>query len=336
MANNTAHCWGAGHICIDAVHTPEGDFAAIGGSCGNVLSILSWLGWQATPLVRVGGGPLGEWVDAELRSLHVDAGYVYPESRHKTPVTAQTFGPGKGGKRDHRFSFRCLHCQTPLPKHRPISRPQAEHFAFGAMPPNAYYFDRASAAAIHLAKEARRENALVVFEPTAIPDLDLCARAAKQADILKYSHEQTGPLWKNLPPSSLPPLIVETRGNAGLAYRLNGRWTNRGAFSIPRLVDSAGAGDWCAALLIHSLRACNAADIRRLPKSAVAQALYDGQHAAAINCGFYGARGAMHEYSLRQWFDAMRPHALPLLTMKKPAAPRRPLMAYCTRCGEGK
>ena len=40
-------CVGSGFVALDIVQGESGSFAATGGSCGNVMAILAWLGWSA-------------------------------------------------------------------------------------------------------------------------------------------------------------------------------------------------------------------------------------------------------------------------------------------------
>ena len=325
------HCWGAGLVSIDIVRAEAGDVAALGGSCGNVLMLLSWLGWRATILARVGGGPGGEWISRQLEGNGVDTGYLYPEAEGKTPVIVQHFGVDRDGDPTHKFSLRCPNCRAYLPRHRAITTTQAMSFVTGAKDPSAFYFDRASPGSIRLAEEARRQEALVVFEPALMGDGKLFERAAKQCHILKYSYSQLGSASDTLPREARPDIVVETCGAAGLRFRLRGRWTHLAAVHSMRVVDAAGSGDWCSALMIHELVA-GALGPERLDKAAVAKALRLGQKAAAVNCGHFGARGAMQELSLGDWLKRMSPQGLPALRMDNPPVPTSEPPAYCPAC----
>ena len=39
-----ASCWGVGFVAMDVVDVEDDRFAAVGGSCGNVMVILAWFG----------------------------------------------------------------------------------------------------------------------------------------------------------------------------------------------------------------------------------------------------------------------------------------------------
>ena len=160
-----------------------------------------------------------------------------------------------------------------------------------------FYFDRVSPASLRLAETARSLDALVVFEPSSADVESKFQRAVDVCHVLKYSQERMGHL-PDLPYTASPALIVETRGESGLRYRWEGRWSQLDAFPVEDLVDAAGSGDWCTATLIHRMGRTGAEPFIRSTGSEIEAALQDGQAAAAINCGFRGARGAMQALTL--------------------------------------
>jgi len=80
-------------------------------------------------------------------------------------------------------------------------------------------------------------------------------------------------------------------------------WVNTDlpAFSVPELVDSAGAGDWCTAGLIHSLGQNGAEGFTKAPDQAVENALLFGEALAALKCRYKGARGIMYNLSKNEF-----------------------------------
>ena len=63
---------GSGFIALDIVYGREGLFAAIGGSCGNVLMALAWLGWSSTPIARLGCDKTGDLVVDAMNAVGMD------------------------------------------------------------------------------------------------------------------------------------------------------------------------------------------------------------------------------------------------------------------------
>ena len=61
-SGDIASCWGVGFVAMDVVDVEGDRFAAVGGSCGNVMAILAWLGWTARPIARLGGDATGDFI----------------------------------------------------------------------------------------------------------------------------------------------------------------------------------------------------------------------------------------------------------------------------------
>lgn len=66
--------------------------------------------------------------------------------------------------------------------------------------------------------------------------------------------------------------------------------------SIPvdLLKDTAGAGDWCTAGIIHMIGAMGAKGVHTLTLTEVRKAIRVGQAMASWACGFNGPRGGMY------------------------------------------
>ena len=306
LSGHNASCWGVGFVAMDVVDVDvEGNrFAAVGGSCGNVMAILAWLGWMARPIARLGGDAVGDFIREELRGLGVDVTSLIKEKEARSPIVLQRFETESDGTRTHRFSLTCPGCGRWLPRYRPVTLAQSKSLACGGDAPNVFYFDRVSPASLRLAEMARSRGALVVFEPSSV-DVELkFQKAVDVCHVLKYSQERMGHL-PDLPYAASPALIVETRGEAGLRYRWKDHWSQLDAFPVENIVDAAGSGDWCTAMLIHRMGRMGAKPFTRSMGPAIEAALQDGQAAAAVNCSFRGARGAMQALTLDQLNDRL-------------------------------
>ena len=289
--------WGAGFVAMDVVEFDNGSFATTGGSCGNVVAILAWLGWHARPIARLGKDEIGNFVRTELNTLGADVTYLSSEERVKTPVVMHKFSRTTNGNRSHHFSFNCPACGKWLPRHRSITLKQATALIGENETPEVFYFDRVSPGSLFLAQVARDRGALVIFEPASGRDNANFRKAIEVCHVFKYSYESLH--WtsgRNLLNS--PELVVETRGASGLRFRWNGRWSSLDAYEVRGLVDAAGSGDWCTALLIHQLATEGVTSFNRVSHRKVKDALATGQAAAAINCRLTGSRGIMFTYDL--------------------------------------
>ena len=298
-SGHSASCWGVGFIAMDVIDVQGDRFAAVGGSCGNVIAILAWLGWRARPIARLGDDPTGDFIREELRGLGADVDCLTAEKPVRSPIVLQRFGKASDGTSTHRFSLTCPGCGRWLPRHRSVTLAQSKSLAYSEATPDVLYFDRVSPASLRLAEVARDRGALVVFEPSSTELESKFQRAVDASHILKYSQERMGHL-PDLGYAASPALIVETRGEAGLRYRWKGGWSELDAFPVENIVDAAGSGDWCTATLIHRIGRGGAKLFTRSTSSAIEAALQDGQAAAAVNCGFHGARGVMQALTLEE------------------------------------
>jgi len=165
--------------------------------------------------------------------------------------------------------------------------------------PSVFFFDRPSRGAINLANTYAAAGSLVVFEPSANAEPALFEAALETADIVKYSDQRLAAI----PPSRVRKRRVEiqTLGASGLRYRTaqgrSGSWQQLPAIAAPRVVDTAGAGDWCTAGLLTRIGGGGRAALDDTTNVELRDALRYGQALSAWNCRFEGARGGMYEQS---------------------------------------
>lgn len=295
---------GVGFLAADIVQGSVEDFVAAGGSCGNVMAILAWLGWRAVPVARLGHDWAEKVVRKDLSALGVSCDHVSSENAVQTPIVIQRFVEESDGRRTHRFSLTCPECGGWLPRYRPFTLAQADILIAKSKAPQALFLDRVSPAALRIGAWAREKGALIVFEPSSIGDERQFQKAVDLCHVLKYSHDRLGHL-RDLGGAQSPQIIIETLAEEGLKVRWRGQWSEIPAFHPPRFRDGAGSGDWCSAGLIHVIGAQGSAIFKTLQKPRLLAALRFGQALAAINCGYEGARGAMFALSRDQMAKAL-------------------------------
>jgi sugar/nucleoside kinase (ribokinase family) len=291
-ARHSPTCLGVGFVATDIVEGSVEEFVAVGGSCGNVMAILAWLGWKAVPASRLGHDWAAKVIRKDLGDLGVDLGALSDEKSVQTPIVIQRFVKDRNGRQTHRFSLTCPECGSWLPRYRPLTLGQAAAVIDDVHTPNTFYFDRVSPAALKLAEWAKHQHALVVFEPSSVGDERQFRKAVDACHVLKYSHDRLGHL-RDLGEAQSPRIIVETLAEEGLRVRWRGHWSELPAFEAPWFRDGAGSGDWCTAGLIHRLGTEGTTVFESLQKPLLLAALRLGQALAAVNCGYEGARGAM-------------------------------------------
>jgi len=297
-------CIGVGFVAVDIVEGSGEGFVSAGGSCGNVMAILAWLGWNAVPFSRLGRDWAAKTIRKDLGESGVALDYLSEEDTVQTPIVIQRFVEDVSGRRTHRFALTCPECGGWLPRYRPITLAQANRLTSLSLKPKTLYLDRVSPAALRVAAWARDMGAMVLFEPSSIGDERQFQKAVDLCHILKYSHDRLGHL-RDLREAHSPQIIIETLAEEGLRVRYRGDWTELPAFEAPWFRDGAGSGDWCSAGLIHHLGTHGSAVFQTLQKPRLLAALRFGQALAAVNCGYEGARGAMHALSRDQMANAL-------------------------------
>lgn len=298
---------GTGLVALDVIYGLDEACSPrlfAGGTCGNVMSALAFLGWASYPVARLEQDGAGARVLADLASCGVRTDFVALEPRRPTPVIVQRIRVNSDGQLVHRFSTRCPGCGGFFPQYQPVPRePMAA--VLGATPdPDVVFIDRVSPAAVLLAESAYLRGSLIYFEPSAKSDARLVERILAVTHVLKYSMDRAHHFDR--PRQPVVPLEIETLGAAGLRYRgtmfgpKGHGWRTLPSFAVPQLRDAAGAGDWMSAGFIDFLAQAGAAGFEGLPQDIVEEGLKTGQAYSAWTCGFEGARGGMYRQSVQE------------------------------------
>lgn len=299
-------CIGTGLVALDVIlngkpETPAKFFA--GGSCGNVITILSYLGWDTYPVARLANNTATKEIENDLKLWNVHTSLLTKTIDGRTPIIIHRILKDKEGNPKHRFEFRDPDSGKWLPSYKPVLNKELENIT-DKQPKkvNVFYFDRINRGAIELAKKNKEFGAVVFFEPSSIgQNLKQFQECLEVADVIKFSSERI-PNYHELFPIQQVPLEIETLGSKGLRYRFSlskkaKNWHNINSFKITHLVDSAGAGDWCSAGIINKIALSGIESFQSLDKIKLKSALNYGQALGALNCYFEGARGLMYEIS---------------------------------------
>ncbi len=310
--------WGTGLIALDIVfnvRTPHERQYRAGGTCGNVLTILSYLGWKAYPIARLNGDAASLCVQDDFRNWGLNLNFIKLTPSAGTPIIVQRIQRDHDGA-THSFSWQCPDCGSALPRYQAVHvsaalqiLPQLE-----AHPPQVFFMDRASRGALVLAKHAKEKGALIIFEPCAVGDASLFNEALGLCHIVKYSSDRLHSIELEQLENG-PCLEIKTLGSAGLNIRVRcdgglwNEWRHHPAFPVSKIVDSAGAGDWFTGGLLHKLVNADNLDLSRLRPSDLESAIRYGQALSAWCCGFEGPRGGMYATSQQQ-FQSMISHII--------------------------
>lgn len=300
--------FGTGLLTLDLIIGPDDEQPArwfAGGTCGNVLTIMSYLGWESFPITRLNGDVASQIVRNDLEAWGVNLEYAELSPQTATPIIVQRIKRRKSGQIVHGFSCNCPYCGSWLPSFKAIRNDTALEIASSWVAPTVFFLDRLSRGMLTLAKEAAGAGSLVVFEPSAKADPKHMHEALQIANIVKYSDQRFPESLSAIDASSSIKLEIQTLGDRGFRYRsrLSGRksdWKCRRPLTVNSLADAAGAGDWFTAALISQF-SNGMDDLLSLRARELDEILDYARTAAAWNCLFEGARTGMYGTTLRQF-----------------------------------
>lgn len=287
---------GAGLVALDIVlngRNKDHPYLWAGGSCGNVLTILSYMGWLSYPIAYLGDDNASRIILRDMRNWGVRTDFIFVSKKRSTPIVVERI---RNDNLTHVFEFKCPYCGSLLPKSRPIPRELVSDIAEKMPHAQVFYIDRVSKTAISLAKTQKQHGALIVFEPHRASTSKLFKDCLDTAHVVKYSAKQI----KCIQFERRAPLEIQTLGAKGLRYRWENSdgescgWRAIPAIEIPELKDSAGAGDWCTASIVHVLGQDGLKSFCKATQEDIEKALMLGQRLAALNCIHEGARGIMY------------------------------------------
>lgn len=294
---NKSICIGTGLVALDVIISSDPEIPTqfyAGGSCGNVLTILSYFGWDSYPIARLSNNIATDLLLDDFNKWKVKETLLTYTVDGSTPIIIHRILKDKFGRSKHRFEFRNPENGKYLPSYKPCLSKSVNNILQISLSPKVFYFDRINKASIDLAKEYKKNGAVIFFEPSSIKDEKGFKKCLEIADIVKFSVERI-PDYNLVFPKGQVTIEIQTLGEKGLRYRRKNstKWIDVPAFTIENVIDTAGAGDWCTAGIISKIFAYSCS-YESLSDIQIEEALKFGQILGAINCTFEGARGLMY------------------------------------------
>lgn len=264
----------------------------VGGTCGNVLCLLSRFGFWVYPQACLDDSPEGlkikeelEWFGCDTRFVTntPDGGTTLLRVTHKqnpdgTPRIAVRAG-SPGGSRFPKRKFLRARDEAPA---------FVEAIAAECIP-DFYFFDVPAAGHRYIARTLREKGTVVWFEPSSVStNADL--ESISLSDIIKFSNEE-------VPDASFADgfrdkLFVQTLEKDGLRYKFrDGQWKTLPAPPLKGpIVDTEGAGDCTTAAAIFAI-ANSGKRFDELTEEDIVEALTRGQRCAAEKLTHLGSKG---------------------------------------------
>lgn len=303
-AEPVARCVGSGIYNLDTIVVrdyPDGPTGKrftdkvvaeeVGGTCGNVMCLLSNFGLETYPQVSLDDSPEGRKIAEDLERYDCDMRFVTntqdggttllrvthkrnPDGSPKVSVRAGS----PGGSRFPRRKFLRARDQAPA-----FVDALTSQFI-----PDFYFFDSPAAGHRYIARELRAMGSTVYFEPSGIStkaDLE----SVSLSDIVKFSDE-------NVPDVSFADafkdkLFVQTCGKDGLRFKLRGGvWRTLPGIPNDNVVDTEGAGDWTTTAIIYGIVRAGK-PFAELNEEDIVPILMEAQRIASEKVSHLGSKG---------------------------------------------
>ena len=263
----------------------------VGNTCGNVATILPYLGVQTYPIGHFDLSEQGLQIKNDLQRYGADIRYVENSKNGGTTLLRCTHKRDKTTG-EHTTSFRATSPGSRFPKRRFIRvRDEAPAFIESLdFVPDIFFFDAAEAGLRFIAGELQRRGTLVYFEPESDADKKKFTKAIEVSDIIKFSHEKVGDL--SFVEQYPDKLFIRTMGAEGLEFNLCGQgWVKVTSVPNDNVVDWEGAGDWTTSQFIACLCEKDMLSISHMTSDSVKECLETACKTASRSVSYLGSKG---------------------------------------------
>ena len=283
----------------------------IGNTCGNVMTMLPYLGVKTFPIAFLDVSPHGYRMTRDMKAYGADVRFVSNSGTKGTTILRCTHKLDEQGnpRLAHKGSSGG-HPWTGLsarPSRRPLSSKGGEVDALLErmdFTPDVLFIDKVEAGHRVLAEKLRERGVLVYFEGddqwqkrTDESQRQRKFRAFKRcvdaSDVIKMS----GEIVRDLSFTDDYPdkLFIQTMGADGLRFKLRGgKWIKLDPIANPDYKDYEGAGDWTSSTLIAALCSKGMLKVKDMTEEAVKEVLMMAQTMASYSVGFIGSKGLIH------------------------------------------
>lgn len=283
----------------------------IGNTCGNVMTMLPYLGVKTFPVAKLDVSPQGFQMKRDMKAYGADVRFVSNTLTGGTTILRCMHKLDNDGKptMGHKGSTagKPWTGLSARPCRKYLSSKGGEVEALvNSMDfiPDVFFFDVAQAGHRILAERLREKGSLVYFEcdsdghrieneKSRQAAYRLFLRCVEASDVVKMSGEYVQDL--SFADAYTDKLFVQTLGADGLRFKLgSGQWIRLDPVVNPDYKDYEGAGDWTSTTLIAALCSMDMLKVKDMTEEAVREALIMAQQMASYSVGFYGSKGLIH------------------------------------------
>lgn len=288
---------GLGLMCLDVVHHDNLTKIMSGGSCANVISVLSQVGLDCTVMREEYSDNLERLLFNSLHDFGVKQ-FLYKKTKLSTPRIIELLVDSH-----HDFLTVCPRCgQKVLNIHMPSENDIIKKINTKLSSDyNLLYCDRTSNGIIQVMNAIHKNNGVVFYEPNSARNINSLINSAKHADIVKFSNQRISLKVANqLRDSANLKMIIITLGEDGLLFshlNKNGVMTDwikiKSEFNGP-IVDASGAGDWLTAGFIIELVKNKLSNLACFSTEKIINMLSQGMKYSQLCCASIGAQGVFY------------------------------------------
>lgn len=297
---NNKICIGTGLVSLDILMRGNEEKAVsykVGGTCGNVMMILAYMGWESYPVARLNGSDYSRMMLEDMRAYGVHTDFVSTLDDGATPIIIQHNIIDKDGNPTHKFTFKGGKGGFYLDYKAVTKKAAIQVVKSLTFEPTVFFFDRVNPATVAMTEYFKEKRTFIYFEPSSIrgnkTQFDKCLA---NSDIIKFSNQR-------LPDTAFTEtyrdkLFIQTLGSKGLRFNLFGEgWTDLSAIPNNQIVDTSGAGDWTTATFLDAMVKADITSMKDLTVPLVKTFLEKAQEKGSESCSFEGARGLMENPS---------------------------------------
>ena len=296
--NNGIKILGAGLICVDIVRNNDSTKIMNGGSCANVVSVLSQIGYDCCVIREQYSGSFESFLSTTLASLGVKESF-YNHSHANAPRIIENLSDY-----EHRFYTTCPHCGKKILSLKLPSIADIQAIEDQLADIDVFYCDRASSGIRYLMNGIEMRNGISIYEPNSARNLKGLIATAAMADILKFSKDRIPESVAERIRSECKKakLIISTDGAKGLSFshrtdsgEMSPWITLPSVFNGP-VIDTSGAGDWLTAgFLAELLRDRESISLKSLlDEKEISRMLNMGMKYSQLCCAAIGAQGVFY------------------------------------------
>ena len=290
-------CLGAGTFPLDNLQEKNGKdvktiYQHVGGTCGNVMSILAWMGWHTLPAARLDDSETGLLIKADLESYGCDTRFVSNTPDGGTTILDIIHKIGRDGKQKTAYMPHSPRGGR-FVNHRfwTLKQAQALFDSLEEMS-DVVFFDRCAPGNILLAQLFHERGVLVYYEPNEPVDRNFL-RAVEVSDIVKFSNEKHPDV--SFTEGFTDKLFIQTMNEKGLRFKLRAEgWITIPPEHNPHAVDGEGAGDWTTSAFINEMGHHHMLTFDKIHLPNTWNCLQEAQRVASKSVSYIGAKGLIH------------------------------------------